>query len=317
MINREKAAVRLTVSKDGDGEFKTVQEAVDALPEYSHEKKEILIKKGIYKEVVRIPATKPFVKLIGENKNDTVITYDNYAGKEKEGGGRYGTSGSASVFIYADDFEAENLTFENSFDRTKVDTTGTQAVAVYAKGNRMIFKHSRFIGRQDTLFVNDGAQYFDQCYIEGDVDFIFGGARAVFENCRIHSTDRGSATNNGYVTAASTQITKPFGFFITNCRLTSDAADGTVYLGRPWHPGGDPDAIASVLYHNCSLGTHIQPEGWTDMSGFSAADARLYEYRNTGPGAVFHEARRQMSDQEAENWTIENVLDGWNPKIEQ
>ncbi|QHZ45643.1 MULTISPECIES: pectinesterase family protein [Bacillus] len=315
MSNRGKAAIRLTVSKDGDGEFHTVQEAIDALPEYNYEQKEIFIKKGVYKEVVHIPATKPFVKLIGESGHDTVITYDNYAGKEKEGGGRYGTSGSASVFIYADDVEARNLTFENSFDRTKVDTDGTQAVAVYAKGNRMMFKNSRFIGRQDTLFVNDGTQYFDRCYIEGDVDFIFGGARAVFENCQIHSTDRGSATNNGYVTAASTHITKPFGLLIQNCRLTSDAAAGTVWLGRPWHPGGDPDAIASVLYRNCSLDAHIQIEGWTDMSGFAAADARLYEYRNTGPGAILHEARRQLTDQEAESWTIENVLDGWNPKM--
>ncbi|ASB90733.1 pectinesterase family protein [Bacillus sonorensis] len=316
MNNRETAAVRLTVAKDGSGACKTVQEAVDALPEYSRERKEILIKKGIYKEVVRIPATKPFVTLIGESATDTVITYDNYAGKEKEGGGEYGTSGSATVFIYADHFRAENLTFENSFDRTKTDTAGTQAVAVYSKGSRISFKHARFLGRQDTLFVNDGEQYFDNCYIEGDVDFIFGGARAVFDQCRIHSVDRGSATNNGYITAASTHITKRFGFFIVNCTLTSDAADGTVYLGRPWHPGGDPDAIASVLYKNCSMGAHIKSEGWTDMSGFSAADARLYEYRNTGPGAVSHQERRQLSDQEAASWTIENVLDGWNPKIE-
>ncbi|MGR3208182.1 pectinesterase family protein [Bacillus glycinifermentans] len=316
MGNRETAAVRLTVSKDGDGAFKTVQEAVDALPEYSRDRKEIFIKKGIYKEVVHIPATKPFVTLIGESKTGTVITYDNYAGKEKEGGGRYGTSGSATVFIYADHVQVENITFENSFDRTKVDTDGTQAVAVYAKGNRIVFKDARFLGRQDTLFAKDGTQYFDQCYIEGDVDFIFGGARAVFDHCHIHSTDRGSAANNGYITAASTHITKPFGFLFAGCTLTSDAADGTVYLGRPWHPGGDPDAIASVLYQNCSLGAHIKPEGWTDMSGFSAADARLYEYRNTGPGAVPHQERRQLSDEEAESWTIENVLDGWNPKME-
>jgi len=315
VVNREAAAIRLTVSKDGDGEFQTVQEAIDALPEYSREQKVIFIKKGVYKEVVHIPATKPFVKLIGENRYETVITYDNYAGKEKEGGGKYGTTGSSSVFIYADHVEAENLTFENSFDRTKVDTTGTQAVAVYTKGNRMTFKHVRFIGRQDTLFVNDGTQYFYQCYIEGDVDFIFGGARAVFEECQIHSADRGSATNNGYVTAASTHIAKPFGLLLTNCRLTSDAAAGTVYLGRPWHPGGDPDAIASVLYHRCDLGAHIKPEGWTDMSGFSAADARLYEYGNTGPGAISHEDRRQLADHEAEKWTVENVLDGWNPKV--
>jgi pectin methylesterase-like acyl-CoA thioesterase len=175
----------------------------------------------------------------------------------------------------------------------------------------MMFDHVRFLGNQDTLYANGGTQYFSNCYIEGDVDFIFGEARAVFDNCDIVSLDRGSSTNNGYITAASTNINDPYGFLFINSRLISEAAEGTVYLGRPWHPGGDPNAIASVVFLNCELGGHIQREGWTDMSGFSAKDARFNEYKNEGPGVNLE--RPQLTDEESSNYTIENVLKGWNP----
>lgn len=305
---------KLTVSKDGLGDFSTVQGAIDAVPVDNTEHVEIFIHDGVYKEVVTIPRTKPFIDLQGESANGTIITYDNYSGKEKPTGGTYGTSGSASVYLYADDFTAKNITFENSFDESSVDVKNKQAVAVYTRGDRMSFKNVRFIGNQDTLYTNGGSQYFYQCYIEGDVDFIFGGARAVFEECEIFSLDRKSSTNNGYVTAASTLINEPYGYLFINSRLLSNAPDGTVHLGRPWHPGGNPDAIASVVFMNSYLGAHINPEGWTDMSGFSAADARFYEYQNYGPGAVINESRRQLTDEEAKEYTIENVLKGWNPK---
>lgn len=305
---------KLTVSKDGLGDFATVQGAIDAVPVDNAERVEIFIHDGVYKEVVTIPRTKPFIDLRGESANGTIITYDNYSGKEKPTGGTYGTSGSASVYLYADDFTAENMTFENSFDESSVDVKNKQAVAVYTRGDRMTFKNVRFIGNQDTLYTNGGSQYFYQCYIEGDVDFIFGGARAVFEDCDIFSLDRGSSTNNGYVTAASTLITEPYGYLFLNSRMLSNAPDGTVHLGRPWHPGGNPDAIASVVFKNSYLGPHINPEGWTDMSGFLASDARFFEYQNYGPGAVANESRRQLTEEEAQVYTIENVLKGWNPK---
>jgi len=303
--------VTLTVSKDDSGDYQTVQEAIDAVPTNNTDPVEIFIKNGVYKEVVKVPANKPFITLVGESAEDTILTYDNYAKKERREGGTYGTSGSASVYLYANDFTAKNMTMENSFDESLVEG-GSQAVAVYTRGERMKFHNVRFIGNQDTLYVNDGTQYFSQCYIEGDVDFIFGGARAVFEECEIVSVDRGSKTNNGYITAASTDINEPFGFLFINSRLISDAADGTVYLGRPWHPGGDPNAIASVVFKNCELGAHIHQEGWTDMSGFSAKDARFFEYQNEGPGANL--SRPQLTDEEAKLYTVENVLNGWNPK---
>jgi pectin methylesterase-like acyl-CoA thioesterase len=171
----------------------------------------------------------------------------------------------------------------------------------------------RFIGNQDTLYTYAGSQYFYSCYMEGDVDFIFGGAAAVIEDCVIVSLDRHS-DNNGYVTAASTMMTDPYGYLFLNSRFESDAAPGTVWLGRPWHPGGNPDAIGSVVIRNCYLGAHIRAEGWTDMSGFKASDARYFEYKNEGPGAIASDSRRQLTDEQAEPFTIENVLGGWNPR---
>ncbi|MGM7722723.1 pectate lyase [Metabacillus sp. Hm71] len=304
-------SVKLIVSQDGNGDYKTVQAAVDAVPANNPQPVEIFVKNGVYKEVIKVPADKPFISLVGESAKKTILTYDNYAKKQRPEGGTYGTSGSASVFIYANDFTAKNLTMENSFDESLVEG-GSQAVAVYARGERLAFHNVRFIGNQDTLLAHSGTQYYHQCYIEGDVDFIFGGARAVFEDCEIVSVDRGSSTNNGYITAASTNISEPYGFLFLNSRLKSEAADGTVYLGRPWHPGGDPNAIASVVFKNCELGAHIHEEGWTDMSGFSAKDARFYEYQNTGPGVNLD--RPQLTDEEAKEYTVENVLKGWNPK---
>lgn len=307
---------RLVVAQDGTGDYSNVQAAVDAVQANNTERVEIFIKKGIYKEVVTVPVNKPFITMIGENAEDTVISYDNYAGRERPAGGTYGTSGSASMFVNGNDFIARNLSIENSFDESSVSVSGKQAVALNVRGERQRFDNVRFIGNQDTLLTNGGTQYFYQCYIEGDVDFIFGGSRAVFEECTIHSLDRGSLSNNGYITAASTMITEPYGYLILNSKLTSDAADGTVWLGRPWHPSGNPDAIASVVYMNCEMGAHINPVGWTDMSGFSAADARFYEYNNSGPGAVLTDTRRQLTDEQAEAWTVENVLKGWNPNQE-
>lgn len=304
----------LTVSKGGLADYSTIQGAIDAIPANNTEKVEIYIHDGIYKELVNIPKSKPFISLRGESASETVITYDNYSGKQKPTGGTYGTTGSASVYVYGDDFTAENITFENSFDEKSVDVKDKQAVAVYTRGERQSFKNTRFIGNQDTLYTNGGTQYFYQSYIEGDVDFIFGGARAVFEDCDIYSLDRGSSTNNGYISAASTLITEPYGYLFLNSRLLSNAPDGTVYLGRPWHPSGNPDAIASVVFKNSYLGPHIHPQGWTDMSGFSHTDARFYEYKNFGPGAAINDTRRQLTDEEAEQYTIENVLKGWNPK---
>ncbi|MFC4101532.1 pectate lyase [Paenibacillus xanthanilyticus] len=304
----------LVVSADGSGDYKTVQAAIDAVPAGNIQPVTIRLKNGIYKEVVKIPREKPFIALEGEDAEKTVITFDNYAGRNNGAGGTFGTSGSATAFIQANDVKVRNITFENSTDESKVTEANKQAVAMNVSGDRISFTNVRFLGNQDTLLTNGGTQYFNKCYIEGDVDFIFGGSRAVFDECVIHSLDRGSDSNNGYITAASTLIDEPYGYLILNSKLTSDAAPGTVHLGRPWHPSGNPNAIASVVYMNTEMGAHIKAQPWTDMSGFSWKDARFAEYKNTGPGALVNEFRKQLTDAEAAKWTIANVLKGWNPK---
>ncbi|QGH37049.1 LPXTG cell wall anchor domain-containing protein [Gracilibacillus salitolerans] len=302
----------LVVAQDGSGDYETVQAAIDAVPENNHNPVTIFVKDGTYKEVVTIPTNKPFITLLGESKNDTVITYDNYAGRDNGVGGTLGTSGSASVYLRADDLRVENLTLENSFDES-ADVEGQQAVAVYASGDRQYFNDVRFIGNQDTLYTHSGTQYYGDVYIEGDVDFIFGGARIVIEDSIIHSLDRGSDSNNGYVTAASTLLSDEYGMLFIDSKFTSDAPAETVYLGRPWPAGGNPDAIGSVVIMESKLGEHIKPEGWTSMSGLQPEDARLYEYKNEGPGAVINDSRRQLTDEQAADWTVQNVLKGWDP----
>lgn len=190
-----------------------MQDAIDAVQPNNTEQVEIFIRNGIYKEVVTIPANKPYITVV-----------------------EFGTSGSASVFVNGNNFTARSLTIENSFVESSVNVQNKQAVALNVRGDRHRFMNVRFLGNQDTLLTNGGTQYFYQYYIEGDVDFLFGGSRAVFEESVIHSLDRGSSSNNGYITAASTMITEPFGYLFLNSKLTSDAAAGTVWLGRPWHP---------------------------------------------------------------------------------
>ncbi|KAB8127934.1 pectate lyase [Gracilibacillus oryzae] len=301
----------MVVAKDGSGDYETVQAAIDAVPVNNSQPVTIFVKNGTYKEVVTIPDDKPFITLSGESETDTVITYDNYAGRDNGVGGTIGTSGSASVYFRADDLRVENLTIENSFDES-ADVEGKQAVAAYASGDRQYFRNVSFIGNQDTLYTHSGSQYYYQVYVEGDVDFIFGGARVVIEDSVIHSYDRGSDSNNGYITAASTLLSDEYGMLILDSKLTSDAAANTVYLGRPWPAGGNPEARGSVVYMNSELGAHIKEEGWTSMSGLEPEDARLYEYNNYGPGAVVNESRRQLTDEEAAQWTVANVLKGWN-----
>ncbi|PRX28271.1 pectinesterase [Orenia metallireducens] len=313
-VDSSETLTKIVVAKDNSGDYKTVQAAIDAVSENNIYPVEIFIKDGIYKEVINITSSKPFIRMIGESKEGTILTYDNYNSKPKPAGGTYGTTGSSTAFLYADNFIAKNLTFENSFNDPSIEDDGRQAVAIKSQGDKMIFENVRFIGNQDTLYANAGRQYFKNCYIEGDVDFIFGAAQAVFNNCEIYSLDRGSSVNNGYVSAASTPIKEPYGYLFINSRFLSDAPEGTVYLGRPWHPGGDKYAIANVVVRDSYLGAHIKAEPWTDMSGFKATEARFYEYQNSGPGAVINPSRKQLTAEEAKKYTIENILDGWNPE---
>ncbi|WP_431924517.1 pectinesterase family protein [Micromonospora wenchangensis] len=313
------------VAPDGSGDFTSVQAAVDAVPTGNSSRYTITIRPGTYRETVSVPAGKPYVSFVGStgNPRDVVIVYDNASGTPKPGGGTYGTSGSASVTIDGNDFTARHLTFANDFDEAAHDYSAEQAVAVLTRADRLVFDDVRFLGNQDTLYHNSanadavGRAYFRDCYVEGDVDFIFGRGTGVFDGCEIRSLDRGSTGNNGYVTAASTMIGNPYGLLFTGCALTTDAAAAqSVHLGRPWHPGGDVNAIGQVVFRDSVLGAHVKDSPWTDMSGFSWRDARFAEYRNSGPGSTVTADRPQLTDEQASSYTPQQYLagaDGWNP----
>ena len=314
------ACAHLVVAADGSGSFATVQAAIDAAPAGGT----VSLKPGTYREVITVPASKTGITLRGTTgkASDVVIDYDNASGTKKPDGTTYGTTGSATATIAANGFTATALTFRNSFDRAAhPEITATQAVAVKATGDRMVFDNVTFLGHQDTLYADTaavgttGRQYYRNCAISGDVDFLFGRATAVFDRATITALDRGS-NPNGYLTAASTRRTNTYGFLIVGSKVVSPAANASFYLGRPWHPGGDVDAIAQVVVRDTVLPAAIKATPWTDMSGFSWKDARFFEYRNTGPGAGTGTDRPQLTATQAATFTAQRYLagvDGWNP----
>jgi pectinesterase len=310
------------VAADGSGDFTAVQAAIDAVPAGNTERVTIAVRPGTYLGQVIVPASKPQITLDGTGRrpSSVVVADDRANGTPKpDGTGTWGTSGSASVTVDGAGFRARNLTFANLFDEAAhPEFTGHQAVAVLTRADQLEFQRVRFLANQDTLYVNSSAAgvvaraYFRDCYVEGDVDFIFGRASAAFDRCRVHSLNRGS-TPNGYVTAPSTDITNPYGLVFDNCTLTSDAPAGTVFLGRPWHPSNDPNAIGQTLIRESWIGAHIGPTAWSDFGTWPWADARLAEYHNRGPGAIVSDDRPQLTDDEAASYRLADVLRDWRP----
>ena len=251
------------VAADGSGDFKTVQEAVDHVPENNNQRVVIQIRPGVYQEQIRVSDGKRYLTFRGDDAARTVLTFRISA--QQAGNTRL----AFSTYVNADDFRAENLTFENSFG------TGSQAVALFVDGSRAVFQNCRFLGWQDTLFVNGAQHFFKDCYIEGHVDFIFGTASAVFESCTIHSKGK------GYVTAHyRTSDKQNTGFVFHHCRLTGENTGGGVYLGRPWRPYG------RVVFLDCWLDSHIVPEGWDNWRDPAREKTAWFaEYNSRGPGA--------------------------------
>ncbi len=294
---------KIIVAKDGSGNYTSVQESFNAIPSGNKKPVTIFIKKGIYKELLVLDSLKDFVTLMGEDKNETVLTFDNHQGTILPNGDTANTWTSASFFIYASHFKAENITFENN-----AGFTAGQAVAVFASGDQLSFFNCRFVGFQDVLFCfrAGSRQYYQDCYIEGTTDFIFGSATAVFQNCLIHSKKK------SHVTAASTPKEIKYGFVFFDCKLTGDAGLYGVSLGRPWRP------YASVTYIRCEIGDHILPDGWNNWrNAANEKTARYAEYKTFGAGANI-EGRvkwsKQLSDEEAKDYTLKNIFGDWNPE---
>jgi pectinesterase len=302
VLRAEETAI--VVAADGSGQFRTVQSAIESIPDENAEPRLIVIKPGTYQEQVVIKASKPFITLRGDHKDarKTILTFNRYATIEdpKAPGKRIGIADSETVSIHADIFTAENITFENTAGRVAA------AMAVRTAGDKQIFRNCRFLSWQDTLCLGDKRIYLHECYIEGRVDFVFGSATAVFEKCHLHATD------GGVMTAASTKPHTPFGLVFLKCKVT--CKEDRSYLGAPWHAG------AATAFIECELGENLWPQGWTEWRGEEHhKSARFVEYKNTGPGA--HPDKRpawtrQLTDAEAKSYTVKNILggtDGWNP----
>ncbi len=294
---------KIIVSQDAKSKYKTVQSAIDAIPFNNKKVVTIFIKNGIYKERVVVDTRKDFINLIGEDKDKTIITFNNHKGVKLDNGDTLNTWTCASFFVYADNFYAENITFENN-----AGFNAGQAVALRIEGNRASFFNCKMVGFQDVLFLSGSGvkQYFNHCYIEGTTDFIFGASTAVFDSCHIHSK------KNSHVTAASTNSIVPYGFVFFNCKLTADSAIDKVSLGRPW------SSTSSVTYINCWMDKHIVAEGWNNWKNpANEATARYAEYNSTGPGANKTNRvkwSKQLNEDEAKNYTLQNILGDWRPQ---
>lgn len=309
----------ITVAKDNSGDFTTVSEALRSIQSGPET---IYIRNGVYKE--RLEITIPDITLVGEDPNKTIITNDYYAEMIMEDGTKRGTFRTYTCLVFTHNFTARNITFENSAGS---GPEIGQALAMYCEGDMNKFYNCRFLGHQDTLFTgplpptvkipggfvgptefaprDNGRQYYKDCYICGDVDFIFGSATAYFKNCTICALDRGMDVN-GYITAPSTPEGQPYGYVFDQCTITGNCPDRTVYLGRPWR------SYAKSVFLNCRIDGIIFDEGFHDWNKPDSHEGSFFaEYNCTGAGA--DTGRRAsfahvLTDEEAAQYTLDNVF---------
>jgi len=280
-----------TVAKDGSGDYRFIQDAIDAMRVFPLAPITLYIKNGVYNEKIELPSGNTDVTFIGESVEKTIITFNDYSGR-----GKLNTFNSFTAKIVGNRFRAENITFGNS-----AGPVG-QAVALHVEADQAVFVNCRFLGHQDTIYAGGEAarQLFVDCYIEGTTDFIFGPATAVFQHCEIHSKA------NSFITAANTPPGKQFGFVFIDCALTADSAVTKVYLGRPWR------GWAKTVFLHCTLGKHIAPEGWDNWSNPDNEKTAYYaEYNNIGPGANPSDRVRwshQLTGPEATHYSLAIVL---------
>jgi len=303
------ATYNMVVAKDGSGNYTTVQAAFNAVPDNSSNRTVIYIKNGVYKELLTLASSKKNVTIIGESVAGVKLTYDNYATKINPATGLgYGTSGSASTFMFAEGFYAVNITFENSSGPVG------PALAINIGGDKAVFNNCRFLGRQDAFYGARCRQYLKDCYLEGSTDFIFGPSTAVFESCKLYSYG-GSA-----LTAASTEPYVQYGYVFLKCNITGASGVQTA-LGRPW------GNYAAVAFLYTAMTSVIKPAGWDNWGDPNKElTARYGEYRNNGDGSIMTSRPawiKRITSTEALNYTITNVLkttytnpvttDNWDP----
>lgn len=280
-----------TVAKDGTGDYKFIQDAIDAMRAFPLMPITLYIKNGVYNEKIELPSYNTDVSFIGESVEKTIITFNDYSGR-----GKTITFTSYTAKISGNRFLAENITFVNSSGPVG------QALALYVDADKAVFKNCRFIGNQDTIYATgeSSRQYFLNCYIEGTTDFIFGPSTAVFQNCTIR------CKSNSFITAANTPEGKKFGFVFLDCKIAADSSVNKVYLGRPWR------AFSKTAFIRCELPKQIAAAGWDNWSNPENEKTVYYaEYKNTGEGSDYTNRvnwSKQLTDKEAKEYTVENMF---------
>lgn len=292
----------LVVSRDGTGEFRTIDEAIEVCRAFMDYTKVIYVKKGVYKEKLIIPSWLTNITICGEDRDNTIITWDDHANIKMPVGGLdseaavkgkpMGTFRTYTLKVQGSYITLKDITIENNAAKLG------QAVALHTEGDHILIQNCRLLGNQDTVYTGVGGTRvaFYDCYIEGTTDFIFGPSIAWFQNCEIHSKA------NSYITAASTPAGQKYGYVFYKCRLTADKDVDKVYLGRPWRP------FATTIFMDCELGKHIRPEGWHNWNNAKNEEtARYAEYGNKGEGASTKNRvkwSKQLSKKEAAKVTL-------------
>ncbi|MBK0370885.1 pectinesterase family protein [Flavobacterium agrisoli] len=302
----------LTVAQDGSGDFKTIQEAINKVRDHAEKRVVITIQAGTYNEKVVIPSFKRNITLKGADREKTIILFDDYSGKpfrgiDVTGDTKFSTYTSYTLFVQGNDCSLENLTIQNTAGRVG------QAVALHTEGDRVSVKNCSILGNQDTLYLAKAGtrNYFENCFINGTTDFIFGAATAYFKNCTIESL------TNSYITAASTYQEDAYGLVFVDCKLIAkDNTVDKVFLGRPWRP------YAQTVFINTEMGSHILPEGWNPWKGdknFPDKEKTVFyaEYNSKGEGAKDLSKRiswsHQLKKSDLKKYDLEKVLKGWKP----
>ncbi|MBP3259698.1 MAG: pectin esterase [Prevotella sp.] len=294
----------LVVARDGTGQFRNVAEAIEVCRAFMEYHKVIYVKKGVYKEKLVVPQWLTNIEICGEDRDNTVITWDDHANiKIAETGKGMGTFRTFTLRVDGNLITLKNITIENNAARLG------QAVALMTTGDRQQYINCRFLGHQDTVYTGMAGTrlLFKDCYIEGTTDFIFGPSTAWFEGCAIR------CKANSYITAASTPQDVRYGYVFNNCTITTAEGVDRVYLGRPWRDYG------YTLFMNCELPRQILPEGWHQWRPEAVKTARYMEYNNRGEGAANGQRvgwSRQLTRKEAEQVTMKSVFtreDTWIP----
>ncbi len=267
----------IVVARDGTGQFRTVGEAIEVCRAFMDYHKVIYVKRGTYKEKLIIPSWLQNIEICGEDRDQTIITWDDHANiladisplTSNLTPQKIGTFRTYTLKIEGNSIKLKNITIENNAARLG------QAVALHTEGDRLMFENCRFLGHQDTVYtgVAQTRLYFTDCYIEGTTDFIFGPSTAWFEHCDIY------CKANSYITAASTPKEQMYGYIFNNCTVTCAPEVTKVYLGRPWRDYG------YTLFMHCTLPAQIRPEGWHHWQKEREQTARYLEFENVGPGA--------------------------------